>query len=231
MKSPSCTNPTPTSKNWAGIPIVNDGRCGPSYGHACSGSQCCSPSGTCGGVVGTISSYCITGGEGVTGGLYDGQHLTPSVSPTFTPTVAPTRTGCTTYIVSNPYAFVDAYETFKSCDHFCESCVKSKCLPTAIGGGPADMATLGSTGCQDFANYLADSPTPIVCQTSSKYNGVCVLHYDNSPKLIGCTLGAAAGKGTDKGCSATNIGSTDDGEPTSVFVGGKGTDKYVCACV
>ena len=63
---------TPASTNWAGNKFSTNGRCGPNFGNtACSGTQCCSIVGWCGGVKGGTDPWCgrLHGFEG----KFDGQ--------------------------------------------------------------------------------------------------------------------------------------------------------------
>jgi len=57
----------------------NAGRCGPNHGDKkCSGKQCCSKSGWCGGEKGKNSNWCVNVNKGWWSGKYDGEAETPA---------------------------------------------------------------------------------------------------------------------------------------------------------
>lgn len=88
-------------KNWAGLPISNDSRCGSSFFRACGGTQCCSQHSFCGGLTGISSLWCsYTGNTGQSGGIYDGVQSgssepvslnTIAQSPSLLPSILPTK--------------------------------------------------------------------------------------------------------------------------------------------
>jgi len=58
--------------------VEDDGRCGPNHGDKkCTGKQCCSESGWCGGEKGTNSNWCININKGWWNGKYDGEEKAP----------------------------------------------------------------------------------------------------------------------------------------------------------
>lgn len=64
----------PVAKPVADLPISKNGRCGPSHGNTrCGGKSCCSRYSWCGGVKGTRSAWCSSGGKGHWGGKFDGR--------------------------------------------------------------------------------------------------------------------------------------------------------------
>ena len=57
----------------------DSGRCGPNHGNKkCSGKQCCSKSGWCGGEKGVNSNWCVNVNKGWWSGKYDGESETPT---------------------------------------------------------------------------------------------------------------------------------------------------------
>jgi len=60
----------------------NDGRCGPNHGNKkCTGKQCCSKSGWCGGEKGVNSNWCVNIRTGWWSGKYDGEEKAPDAEP------------------------------------------------------------------------------------------------------------------------------------------------------
>jgi len=60
--------------------VEDDGRCGPNHGDKkCTGKQCCSESGWCGGEKGTNSNWCININKGWWNGKYDGEEKAPDL--------------------------------------------------------------------------------------------------------------------------------------------------------
>ena len=60
--------------------VEDDGRCGPNHGDKkCTGKQCCSKSGWCGGEKGTNSNWCININKGWWNGKYDGEEKAPDL--------------------------------------------------------------------------------------------------------------------------------------------------------
>lgn len=58
------------------------GRCGPDYSNSrCPSGQCCSPTGYCGGSIGTTSTWCVNSGIGWLNGVYDGITANTVVNP------------------------------------------------------------------------------------------------------------------------------------------------------
>lgn len=62
--------------------VSDDGRCGPNNGDKkCSGKQCCSKSGWCGGEKGVNSAWCVNIDKGWWNGRYDGEEKAPDAAP------------------------------------------------------------------------------------------------------------------------------------------------------
>jgi len=62
--------------------VSDDGRCGPNNGgKKCTGKQCCSKSGWCGGEKGVNSNWCVNIDRGWWNGKYDGEEKAPDAKP------------------------------------------------------------------------------------------------------------------------------------------------------
>jgi len=68
------------SEDDASVAQIDDGRCGPNHGgKKCTGKECCSKSGWCGGEKGTNSNWCVNINKGWWSGAYDGEEEAPAV--------------------------------------------------------------------------------------------------------------------------------------------------------
>jgi len=75
------TGPSPsTSASESETETVEEGRCGPNHGDKkCTGTQCCSKTGWCGGEKGVNSNWCVNINKGWWSGKYDGEAEAPAL--------------------------------------------------------------------------------------------------------------------------------------------------------